>query len=122
MGIGDYIGGNHGTRSNTIVYGTSDQGSYSFVVVECQDHQIQRTSDRSERNRCVCSGSVKSQRVKSLKISAWTHRRSPTPMHFRHRQFSRGLIWEHLVKLIADRRSLILFGIDRVGSVVKTIS
>jgi hypothetical protein len=32
-----------------------------------------------------------------------------SPMHFRHRQVSRGLIREHLFKHIIDRRSLILF-------------
>jgi hypothetical protein len=36
-------------------------------------------------------------------------------MHFRHRTFSRESIREHLGRFIVDRRSLILFGVDKIG-------
>jgi hypothetical protein len=58
MGIGDRIGGKHGTRLNTTVYVKSDQGLCNSATAECQCHHIQRTCSRSERNPFSPNGST----------------------------------------------------------------
>jgi hypothetical protein len=48
MDCKDSKGGEHGTKSSTVVHGALDQVSNSIIVVKCQNSQVLGTGSRSK--------------------------------------------------------------------------